>query len=156
MYALHTISNVLDPIKYLDYITFVLVPYVGQHLIAEDQSCTVEEAYEVMVESRRIGRILHTTDDPEMDDLIQLNERLARREKARVLSSAMMFVVLSRQIDYGASRPSRSLKAEIPTRRTHVTPMVAHFLSVFPRCGSSNTASALLTTLFSQPATTST
>jgi len=66
-----------------------------------------------------------------MDDLIQLNERLTRREKARVSSSVMMFVVLGRQIDYDAfSRHSQSLKAEIPTSGTRVMPMVARFLFV--------------------------
>jgi hypothetical protein len=54
------------------YAAYVLVPYVGHCLIAEDLSCSLEEAFEVMVKSRRVGTILHPLDDtdPDIDEVI--------------------------------------------------------------------------------------
>ena len=70
----------------MGYAAYVLVPYVGYRLIAEDLSCSAEEAFKVMADSRRVGNILHPLDDAdtEIDDAIMANNRLARRDKQRV------------------------------------------------------------------------
>ena len=110
MFSLYNQSEALQPVQFKTYVNLVLVPYVGQHLIAEDQSCTVEEAFEIMVESRRVGAILHTTDDAEMDDLIILNQRLAKREKERVSFPLKIFVMLRRQLTMTPSLGTRNCR----------------------------------------------
>jgi hypothetical protein len=83
---MYTRSEAIAPLKYMGYATYVLVPYVGHRLIAEDLSCSAEAAFEVMIESRRVGTVLHPLDDadPDVDEVIIINNKLARRDKERV------------------------------------------------------------------------
>lgn len=93
---MYTKSEAIAPLKYMGYAAYVLVPYVGHRLIAEDLSCSAEEAYKVMVASRKVGTILHPMDDsdPDIDDAININNKMIRRDKQRVLFYFLSFVVI--------------------------------------------------------------
>ena len=54
---------------------FVLVPYIGTELIAEDLRCSLEEAHGHMIKSHRTGTILYPEcdDDNEVDALCRKN-----------------------------------------------------------------------------------
>ena len=81
-----TRSEALGPLKYSAYAAYVLVPYIGHLLISEDASCTLDDAFTIMVDSRAAGATIHPLrdDDDELDDIIATNSLLARREKAKV------------------------------------------------------------------------
>ena len=114
---MHTRSEAIKPLKYMAYAAYVLVPYVGHRLIAEDLSCSSEEAFEVMVKSRRVGTILHPLDDtdPDIDEVIIINNRLARRDKERVsfLSSIVLVVLTTSTLSLG-TRNRRRMKSGHP------------------------------------------
>jgi hypothetical protein len=138
----------------MGYAAYVLVPYVGHRLIAEDLSCSAEEVYEVMVESRKVRTILHPLDDsdPDIDNTINMNNKMIRRDKERVLyhfpSSVLMFRVYYYSIP---TRQSQSPKAEILTSVTLATPMVARFPIAFTRFGRYQVSNASLTSDHSFP-----
>jgi hypothetical protein len=81
-----TTSTVLKPLSFTTYAAYVLVPYVGHLLIAEDLGITPEEAYKVMMESAATGAKLHVLrdDDEHFDDILRMNVQLALREKNKV------------------------------------------------------------------------
>lgn len=81
-----TSSEAIAPLIYTAYAAYVLVPYVAHLLIADDLSCTPEEAFEIMMEGGRIGEILHPQleDDPEYWAIVEMNTTIARRDRKRV------------------------------------------------------------------------
>jgi len=82
-----TRSNAIDPLKFTDYIGYVLVPYVAHRLIAQDLTCTLKEAYTRMIESGDLGSEIHPLldgEDPELEDIMEENTRLARKAQGKV------------------------------------------------------------------------
>ena len=63
------------PLSHTQFFMFVLVPYIGTELIAEDLGCSLEEAHVHMIKSRRTGTILYPEcdDDDEVDALCRKN-----------------------------------------------------------------------------------
>ena len=62
------------PLSHMQFFMFVLVPYIGTELIAEDLRCSLEEAHLHMIKSCRTGTILYPEcDDDEVDALCRKN-----------------------------------------------------------------------------------
>ena len=62
------------PLSHTQFFMFVLVPYIGTELIAEDLGCSLEEANHHMIKSCRTGTILYPEcDDNEVDALCRRN-----------------------------------------------------------------------------------
>jgi hypothetical protein len=81
-----TTSNSIKPLSFNLYTSYILVPYVAHLLIAEDLGCPPEEAYNVMKESAVCGVQVHywREDDPDIDDIVMNNQRLAHKGKSSV------------------------------------------------------------------------
>jgi hypothetical protein len=90
-----TKSEAIEPLRYTVYATYVLIPYVAHLLIAEDLSCSAEDAHKIMLESAATGAQLHPLrdDDEELDDIITMNARLARKERNMVRVSYNQLVL---------------------------------------------------------------
>lgn len=60
---------------------YVLGPYVGHRLIAEDLGCSAEAAFQVMLKSSDVGVVLHPEEDhdQELEDIIDDNALKAFR-----------------------------------------------------------------------------
>jgi hypothetical protein len=63
------------PLSHSQFFMYVLVPYIGTELIAEDLGCSLEEAHIHMIKSCRTGTILYSEcdDDDEVDALCRKN-----------------------------------------------------------------------------------
>jgi hypothetical protein len=67
--------DVFHSLSHMQFFVFVLVPYIGTEIIAEDLGCSLEEAHVHMIKSRRAGTILYSEcdDNDEVDALCQKN-----------------------------------------------------------------------------------
>jgi len=75
----------ITPLNLSSFTTFFLIPYIACRLIQQDLGCTVQEAYNTMIESGDAGAILNPDDDDDEElDMIQYRSmRLAKTERER-------------------------------------------------------------------------
>ena len=66
-----TLTAVFQPLSYLYFLTYILVPYVVTELIGEDLGCNLEDAYQHMIKSGPVGSLLFadTDGDKELDSI---------------------------------------------------------------------------------------
>lgn len=81
-----TTSDAILPLRFTAFAAYILVPFVGTLLIADDVGCSAEEAYAIMRASGPTGGGLHPLEDndDELEDIMERNAILARWEKAWV------------------------------------------------------------------------
>jgi hypothetical protein len=90
-----TRSNAIDPLKFTDYTRYVLMPYVAHRLIAQDLTCTLKEAYATMLKSGDLGSEIHPLldgEDPELEDIMEENTRLACKAQGKVRFLNVVFI----------------------------------------------------------------
>ena len=58
-----TSTDTFHPLTYIQFLTFVLVPYIATELITEDMHCSLEAAHHCMIQSHHTGTILHPEHD---------------------------------------------------------------------------------------------
>jgi len=72
------------PLSMGQFTQLVLVPYVARLLIMDDMDCSLQGAYEEMVDSRDAGQHLYPEDDDdlELETILHMNVREATKERA--------------------------------------------------------------------------
>jgi len=65
----------------LQFTTYVLVPFIAVHLIAQDLTCSIPGAYQEMIDSGDAGTTLQRQGDTdeELDSILKTNNQLARQ-----------------------------------------------------------------------------
>jgi hypothetical protein len=81
----------IKPLQFTVFCDYVLVPFVGHLLIAEDLGCSARKAFAIMHASGDTGDTLHPLldENDEVDEIHARNMRLARKERASVCTDSV-------------------------------------------------------------------
>jgi hypothetical protein len=83
LFGYDTPNTAFAPLNTLQFSAYILVPFIGHKLIAQDLGCDEKAAYKHMIASADVGDGLHPEDDSDEDlqNILDRNMQVVRTER---------------------------------------------------------------------------